>query len=422
MASITIILGAGASCEFVKDSKLTSAFIMQKLLNADAWHNLFANHYNGSQVIPDIENIMKLINENRKESDNFEDLIEIIDKVCTLLNPHKFSDALLIRSVNYITDQLLENSFDRDDLVNLPLYIRELIAEIIKEYNNALGKESESQKLIDLQREFIRHLLDKCNNVSVHSLNYDDCILTSLEPLGFCSGFDDSGYFQKSEYQSSNKVISYLHGTPHFVPKFKYFSGNSAIVRYYKNSEEASKERWRLSAKHLGLYTDGIVHPDYNYCITTGHSKDIHFYNQPYATYYTRLAEDLDNADLIFIIGYSFGDEHINQLLSSIRGHEQPKSVVIVDFDNPDEKNYEKKAQEKIARIIITLEKQYAEIATNIPFQNILSQLLDRKFAKIGCNDIYYYNHGYASFLKEDINNLIFNEFATFLALNNTIS
>lgn len=416
MKGAVIILGAGASIDFVKDPKLTNALIMQILLNVDAWNNLFANHYNDTQVIPDIENIVNLISENMKGSDNFEDLIEIIDKVCTLLNPHKFSDALLIRSVNYVTDQLLENSSDRDDLVNLPLYIRELIAEIIKEYNNALGKESESQKLIDLQREFIRHLLNKCDNVSVHSLNYDDCILKSLESLGFSTGFDDSGYFHKSEYQSSNNVISYLHGSPHFVPKFKYLSGNPAIVKYYENCEEASKERWSLSMKYPGLYTAGIVHPDYNHCITTGRSKDIHFYNQPYATYYTRLAEDLDNADLIFIIGYSFGDEHINQLLSSIRGDEQPKSVVIVDFDNPDEKNYEKKAQEKIVRIIITLEKQYSEIAPNIPFQNILSQLRDRKYAKIGCYDLYYYNHGYESFLKEDINNLIFNEFATFLA------
>lgn len=414
MTKCLILTGAGASIEFVKYPRLTSRLIMQKLLDVNVWNNLFNNHFKETQR-PSIENIVNLINENKKDTDNFEDLIEIIDKVCTLLNPHKFSDALLIRSVNYVTDQLLENSSDRDDLVNLPLYIRELIAETIKEYNDALGKDSDSKKLIALQREFIRLLVNKCDNVSVHSLNYDDCILTSLEPLGFSTGFDDSGYFQKSEYQSSNKVISYLHGTPHFVPKFKYFSGNSAIVRYYKNSKEALKERWRLSTKHPGLYTDGVVHPDYNHFITTGRTKDIHFYNQPYASYYTRLAEDQNNADLIFIIGYSFGDEHINQLLSSIRDDEYPRSIVIVDFDDCNDENHEDGICKKITKIIITLQKQYTESSAALSYSNILSQLREKKYAKIGSHDIYYYNKGYASFLNEDIENLIFKEFATFI-------
>lgn len=412
MGKAVLLLGAGASIEFVKNPKLTSDFIMQQLQSMNTWNYLLSNDSINMESKPKVETILKLITENRKANDNFEDVIEVLDKVCTISNPHKYSDSLLVRSVNYVTDLTIENSSDRFELLNVPLYIRELIAEIVKEYNNALGEEPSIQQLIDLQQGFIECLQEKFNNISVHSLNYDDCILKSLRQLGFSTGFDELGYFHKFIYQSSNKVISYLHGTPHFVPKYKYFSGNSAIVKYYDNCEEASKERWRLMEIHPGLYSDGVAHPDYNHFITTGRDKDSHFYNQPYASYYTKLAEDLDNADLIFIIGYSFGDEHINQFLSSIRDNEYSKSIVIIDYDNRDDESYEEKTCKKIANIIIKLEKQYSEKAMNTSFANILRKLGDQNYAKIGDHDIYYYNKGYASFLNEDINDLIFNEFA----------
>lgn len=412
MKQCTIILGAGASIEFVKHPRLTSDTIMKRLISKEYWHALSNQH---PEIKPDVEQIIQLINKVKYENDNFENLIDVIDKICTLSNPRKYSDSLLIRSVNYISGGRLTKLHDHPYRINIPFYIRELIAGIVNEFNYGLGKNESSQKLIALQREFIRLLLNKCDNVSVHSLNYDDCILTSLEPLGFSTGFDDSGYFQKSEYQSSNKVISYLHGTPHFVPKFKYFSGNSAIVRYYKNSKEALKERWRLSTKHPGLYTDGVVHPDYNHFITTGRTKDIHFYNQPYASYYTRLAEDLDSADIIFIIGYSFGDEHINQLLSSIRWDNYPKSIIIVDYDNYEEEQITENIYKKLYNIIIKLEKQYFESYKEPINSCIIEQLARDNWAKIGHYELYYYNRGYESFLKEDLKKLIFNTFAQFL-------
>ena len=170
-----------------------------------------------------------------------------------------------------------------------------------------------------------------------------------------------------------------------------------------------------MSHRYQGLYTNGVVCPDYNHFITTGRTKDSHFYNQPYSTYYTRLAEDLDGADIIFIIGYSFGDEHINQLLSSIRGDDYPKSIAIIDYDNYDEEQIEEKIYKKIYNIIIKLEKQYFERYQESVTSSITEQLAREKWAKIGPHELYYYNRGYESFLKEDLKKLIFSAFAQFL-------
>lgn len=410
-----IILGAGASIKFVNTSKLTSHTIMEKLQSKKDWSDFLAKHMEPQEIDDTISYIISCLNEVLKDGDTFEDLIEVIDKICTLSNPNKHSDSLLVRSVNYITGGRLIKPQDYSYRINIPFYIRELIADIVKDYNYALGKNENSQKLIDLQKDFIRLLIERFNKVSIHSLNYDDCISRSLEILNFKTGFDHNGDFQKTDYQSANRVISYLHGSPHFIPKFEYLSGNSSIVRYEKNLDIASKQRWEMSHRYRGLYTNGMVCPDYNHFITTGRTKDSHFYNQPYATYYTRLTEDLDRSDIIFIIGYSFGDEHINQLLSSIRWDGYPKSIVIVDYDNYEEEQIEETILKKIYNFIIKLEKQYFESYEEPINSNITEQLAREKWVKIGPYELYYYNRGYESFLKEDLKKLIFSTFAKFL-------
>ena len=412
MSKCLLIIGAGASIEFVKHPRLTSDTIMEKIQNKEYWCTRYDKH---PEIKQDAEQIVQLINEVKHENDNFEDLIEVLDKICTLSNPNKHSDSLLVRSVNYISGGRLIKLQDHSNRINIPFYIRELIAGIVKEYNYALGKNENSQKLIDSQKDFIKLLLERFNKVSIHSLNYDDCISKSLETLDFTTGFDANGDFQKTDYQSENRVISYLHGSPHFIPKFEYLSGNSSIVRYEKNLDIASKQRWEMSHRYRGLYTNGMVCPDYNHFITTGRTKDSHFYNQPYATYYTRLAEDLDSSDIIFIIGYSFGDEHINQLLSSIRWDNNPKSIIIVDYDNYEEEQITENIYKKLYNIIIKIEKQYFESYKEPINSCIIEQLARDNWAKIGHYELYYYNRGYESFLKEDLKKLIFNTFAQFL-------
>ena len=414
MSNCVIIIGAGASIEFVNTQKLTNALIMQKLQAKKAWSSFLEKHLKPQETEEIISYITSCIERVKREDDNFEDIIEIVDKACTLSNSHKFSNSLLIRTIDYITKGKLTASKDKHLLINIPFYIREFIAEQISEYNIELGGSDESLELLNLQHEFIKELKTIFGSVSIHSLNYDDCISRSLDKLEINSGFDEFGNFNKDTYQSANNVLSYLHGTPHFIPEFIFLSGSSSIVRYEKDCERAAQERWRLSEIHPGLLTKGKNCPDYNHYITTGQSKNSHFYNQPYASYYTRLTKDLGEADIIFIIGYSFGDEHINQLLASAQNYANPKVFVIIDFDDPNPEGNEDRIREKLHNIINKLDVLYFENASKKQFEIILEQLKHTAFAKIQ-SDIYYYNKGYSTFLNEDIRSIILNDFAPFV-------
>ena len=145
MKQCTIILGAGASIEFVKHPRLTSDTIMKRLISKEYWHALSNQH---PEIKPDVEQIIQLINKVKYENDNFENLIDVIDKICTLSHPREGGEAGVGRSVNYISGGRLTKLHDHPYRINIPFYIRELIAGIVNEFNYGLGKNESSQKLI----------------------------------------------------------------------------------------------------------------------------------------------------------------------------------------------------------------------------------------------------------------------------------
>lgn len=71
---------------------------------------------------------------------------------------------------------------------------------------------------------------------------------------------------------------------------------------------------------------------NYNTFLSTGQTKDDGLNHLPYAIYYQRLAIDLFKSDTVYIIGYSFGDEHINRLLRSFLQLNFQNKIIIVDY------------------------------------------------------------------------------------------
>ena len=54
--------------------------------------------------------------------------------------------------------------------------------------------------------------------------------------------------------------------------------------------------------------------------------------HMPYAICYQRLAVDLFRSDRIYVIGYSFGDEHVNRLLRSFIELNPDNRIYVVDY------------------------------------------------------------------------------------------
>lgn len=167
------------------------------------------------------------------------------------------------------------------------------------------------------------------------SLNYDDCVYDSLIGLGFEKGFSkiDQRYLRQisiDKFMHAKKVAYFPHG--HL--KFQFTDNDN--VTFWSDSNQANEERWN-GIKGIAVGSTLSVLPgkfayNYNTFLSTGQTKDDGLNHLPYAIYYQRLAIDLFKSDTVYIIGYSFGDEHINRLLRSFLQLNFQNKIIIVDY------------------------------------------------------------------------------------------
>lgn len=167
------------------------------------------------------------------------------------------------------------------------------------------------------------------------SLNYDECVLNSLEGLGFEKGFRPPNkhclmQLDIPTFMSVNRVVYFPHGNLRFQ-----FTDNDNIT-YWTDANVAEAERWKgISSSSLGstlTCSNGKFAYNYNTFISTGQTKDDGLNHLPYAVYYQRLGIDINKSDSIYIIGYSFGDDHINRLLRSFIEISPENKIYVIDY------------------------------------------------------------------------------------------
>ena len=56
---------------------------------------------------------------------------------------------------------------------------------------------------------------------------------------------------------------------------------------------------------------------NFNAFIATGQTKDDSLNHIPYSAYYQRLVSDQAQSKMVYLVGYSFGDDPVNRLLQS---------------------------------------------------------------------------------------------------------
>lgn len=329
----TILFGAGASIPFF-DPPLTTAYITDQILDIANWQEVFKKltkaNYNGynligiSEVKPVLCRLSSL--KKRRFKLNFEDIAEVLDK----LSSYGFK-APQHNLLNTILSFFKPTITISAQWQHIPFLLREIIANTIIDMhkNHCI---SNYDKMISLQNDFIGHIQREDNCISLVSLNYDDIVPTSVDMLNDIScHFTDNTKRHKNtinikDFFKSKTVAYFPHGNLRFV-----FT-DELNVSYSKDIDQAEKERWD------GLFNRGTTNVvnssfsyDFNTFITTGKTKDNAFNNMPYSIYYQRLATDFLNSSKIFIIGYSFGDIHLNRLLRSFLYTNNENKVYVID-------------------------------------------------------------------------------------------
>lgn len=336
----TFIFGAGASIPFF-EPVLNTSYLTSKVCDKSEWDRVIKKykfHQGKNQMIVDSSVIVRLIDaiRNFQPTANFEQIAEIIDKISSYgfdNIPNNNMMNLLVSVMN--TGFRPCNSYPfGSEWSDIPFLLREIIAESILELQNH-HKAIEFKQLIELQHNFIEAVCNKDDEISVMSLNYDDCVYDSLVGLGFEKGFSkiDQRYSRQidiDKFMHAKKVAYFPHG--HL--KFQFTDNDN--VTFWSDSNQANEERWDgINGVAVGSTLSvlpGKFAYNYNTFLSTGQTKDDGLNHLPYAIYYQRLAIDLFKSDTVYVIGYSFGDNHVNRLLRSFLQLSTNNRIIIIDY------------------------------------------------------------------------------------------
>lgn len=411
----TFVFGAGASVPFFNPI-LSTQYLTKQVNSKTAWENVIAKYKqnNGkNHILIDIDTIISLIKEinNIFPNANFEQIAEVLDKICSYgfdnVPTHNMNNLVISIFVRVLCGKCIKPF--GCEWADVPFLFREIIAEAILDLQNN-GKTPLYDKLLKLQSQMIQYVCDKDPYVNIVSLNYDDCIIDSIGGLGFEKGFSltNEHYLRQldiKKFMEAKKVVYFPHGQL----KFQFTDNDN--VTFWSDSNKANEERWaRIDGVTLGstvTVLPGKFAYNYNTFISTGQTKDDGLNHLPYAIYYQRLAIDLAQSDTIYVVGYSFGDDHINRLLRSFIKLNPMNKIVVVDFypykvyntqENRDPNNIITKIYHYLgADWTVSYSEDTGITAYN---EQDVNDINTKGYGKL-CPQVIFYKKGYEEFLKE---------------------
>ncbi|GIO97759.1 hypothetical protein J14TS5_28450 [Paenibacillus lautus] len=176
----------------------------------------------------------------------------------------------------------------------------------------------------------------------IATLNYDHCIESSIDQ--YEDGYEDIGReFKRFNprrllHNTSDTKILHLHGSifyghPHTGNAFMFEDEQNDLYLFDKH-QDASKTWFNNSFSTSQSHDEAHVGP-----IITGLRKTDKLLPFPYNSYYYNFQKALIENERLLIIGYSFGDYHLNSLMERmVRYHGQNRRIVLITyFPNPNE-------------------------------------------------------------------------------------
>ncbi len=282
---------------------------------------------------------MKALNDQYKITKfDFEDIIYFFDAVPSffLSEDQKNKDLkenFLIRMIRNtfkleIKQDICENLFLEDIYLAIPNIIRILILR----YINQLVKNNVNA-INDFKADFgifVKYLKSKFDFINIYSLNYDPLVYEALkDDVDFANAICfKEGQFDKKGFFNSQKTIAFPHGHVGFYPKED--DNKIEFTHDYDCADKKRVKRLIGSNGVLPVILNGIEYNyNFNLMMIAGKDKLSTFELELYASYYQKLITDIKKSDLVYIIGYSFRDFHINFALKDMQ--DDNRRLILVD-------------------------------------------------------------------------------------------
>lgn len=319
---VTALIGAGATFDLDAPSTdyLTQIIINKKLDLLNSKSNLLKSI---SKIIQQYYNPNKI---------NFEHIIHVLEMLETYKNGWSMPGNIKFKPPITPFIKPRYTRFMKDD-ISLTIAKRVLIETIASEVNKYDVNFKDSNKY-----DWYKNFWSKSEIIwDITTLNYDTTIENSFKN-NIEDGFEDSGdsyyRFNPLKFQNTKQsTIAHLHGCINFgyprqiINQYVYEDNHEDI--YKLNSYSEAKDTWfGRSTNRTQASEETIIGP-----IITGLRKTEKLNTFPYSYYQNNFQNSILKNSRLLIIGYSYGDLYLNQIMERInRVHGNNKKIVIVTY------------------------------------------------------------------------------------------
>ncbi len=337
--AVTIIVGAGAVLDFKYKGivpsveNITKEVLKIPVQKVDGSEWLLINelykHIYGSLKEVGNPDTRKFIHPQI----NFEDLLHILEMCLTYSSC--WHDEYLQWSYfpqfgSLVEPKELMKSIDTIEYRRAAYLLENRVMEIVNQYDSAFKENSSTE---GWYRDFWKSLSGKAN---IFNLNYDNTIENSLGEYedGFLpiqNGEDYSRFSAKKYFENRSRVstVAHLHGQILFSEARSYpFEYSFRDMVKNKDYQTACKNRIGGQQNPLNQAKEEYQKP----YIVSGSRKTEKITFVPNNVYLSDLTKKVTENKRLMVIGYSFGDLYLNEILGlGMAAHGDDFKVVIID-------------------------------------------------------------------------------------------
>ena len=324
---LLIIAGAGAAVEFGMPSvrKINDLFATW----ADDYFKIIDNDDN---LYNYIRNRIVQYNSTHKRSDdkawpNFEEMVYIILFLALLKKNDYYNQYVPFVTLDEFPEihyfNIEKRNVSWNILEHLASHLIDKLLDYIREKCIDIASDSNNRKM-QLLKHFLNRLAEYYE-IGIVTINYNNLFLQAKSD--WFTGFDKKGCFSPYNVLKRQKwnFVYHIHGSVHFDMKNDQFDMHKV---YWKN-DLGKNFNQNSSGRSSNSTLEGLSFPTSN--IIVGYGKNYQIQRLPFRIYYSVLDRLVLEADKFLIIGYGFGDYHINNSLNLITENRRRK-VVIIDY------------------------------------------------------------------------------------------
>lgn len=291
-------------------------------------------HYidsNGDRILKSLFELKKTV-ENENESTNNDDVIETSST--NYIDPQDSVIASLKKLSADKTDNLTYKK-NIVDMQPIPLasFILKQISTSVSQYCIGEDEDLSNNSSLKYYYTFFKKMDEWSEGgCDIYTLCYDNLVEKSLQG-NYVDGFvkhdnQDRSIFNPIESleNRSTNIVNHLHGSIYYSLNIDSNGMGewSRVFDYAKTVnncpgafliEGCAKESFILSP------------------IITGLNKTENLISEPFRSYYSNFNNSVLNNDITIIIGYSFSDVHINQVLYTARRIKPENNIIIISPD-----------------------------------------------------------------------------------------